>query len=463
MQIGIDFGTTHTSAAFYDGQRIHSIPLDAQNANPGLLRSMIYITRQQKCYLGLDAVCTFLQQDTGRPVVYQKKVVGTIENTVAQQYKQPGEPDGPITIVYDVIIEEDTGAQGRLLQSIKTGLRTDSYKGTNIFGRYYTIQELIALLLTRVRTRAEAYLQTEVRQVTLGRPVQFSGDALADQRAEQRLREAATLAGFEQITFVAEPVAAASFYLNGIDKPETVLIFDFGGGTLDLTLLQVNEQGEHTILATHGVLVGGDDLDSALMRSRIARHFGTEAAMDFSYNQHPIPFPEDLADLLNHWQTIPILSQPQHLEVLQRAKRYSPEADKFAALIALVTRNHGFALFEQIEQNKRALSAQPQAPINMQVDDIHLALTVTRPQFNLAIGEALAEARQGVRATLALVGIAPSEVDAVVTTGGSSVIPIFQQMLTYECPAARLVPLDTFSGVVNGLAIRAHAHESALF
>ena len=144
MRIGIDFGTTHTSAAFYDGQTIHNIPLDPQNPNPFLLRSMIYITRKQQCFLGLAAVRTFLQQDTGRPVVYQKKVVGTIENTVAQQFKNPGEPDGPITIVYDVIIEEDIGAQGRLLQSIKTGLRSDSYYGTSIFGRYYTIQALIA-------------------------------------------------------------------------------------------------------------------------------------------------------------------------------------------------------------------------------------------------------------------------------------------------------------------------------
>ena len=78
MKIGIDFGTTHTSAAYYDGKQIHAIALDEENANPNLLRSMIYITREQQHFLGLEAVRTFLEHDTGRPVIYQEKMVGTI-------------------------------------------------------------------------------------------------------------------------------------------------------------------------------------------------------------------------------------------------------------------------------------------------------------------------------------------------------------------------------------------------
>ncbi|HRW10866.1 MAG TPA: hypothetical protein P5121_37450, partial [Caldilineaceae bacterium] len=88
MRIGIDFGTTHTSAALYDGNRIHPIPLDPRNDNPNLLRSMIYVNREQQIHLGLDAVRTFLEQDTGRKVVFEEKVVGTITNTVASHDAQ---------------------------------------------------------------------------------------------------------------------------------------------------------------------------------------------------------------------------------------------------------------------------------------------------------------------------------------------------------------------------------------
>jgi len=456
LKIGIDFGTTHTSAAVYDGKQIRAIPLDAENANPNLLRSMIYITKTQEQFLGLAAVRTFLEQDTGRAVIYQEKVVGTLTNTVASH-----DADENVTIIYDTIIEDDIGAQGRLLQSIKTGLRADSYLGTAIFGRYYTLQELIALILRQVRLQAEAYLGTPVHQATLGRPVQFSDNAATDQNAQQRLREAALMAGFTEVDFVPEPVAAASFYLAQVTKPETVLVFDFGGGTLDLTVMRADAGQVHEILATHGVLVGGDDLDSRLMRSHVAKHFGTESPIDTNFDERPILFPEDLADELAQWQTIPNLSRPKALSVIKRAKRYSPESAKFVALEALVTRNHGFALFETIEQTKRQLSDAERAPLEMVAEGINLHLTLTQRAFNSAINEEISNAREGVRKVIAMAGIPADAIDAVVTTGGSSVIPIFQRMLTTEFPAAALVPLDTFSGVTNGLAIRAYQDEAA--
>ncbi|RIK44680.1 MAG: hypothetical protein DCC55_01565 [Chloroflexi bacterium] len=462
MRIGIDFGTTHTSAAFYDGRQTQFIPLEPQSPNPHLLRSLIYVTRTQRVFLGLAAARTFLREDTGRPVVYEEKVVGTIENTVAQQYKGPLDPDGPITIIYDVTVEEDVGAQGRLLQSIKTGLRSGSYEGTNIFGHYYSLQELISLILSHVRTQAEATLQAEVRQATIGRPVRFADDPAADRQAEQRLGEAAALAGFTQVTFAPEPVAAAYTYLSQTQQPETALIFDFGGGTLDFTVLRSDATGAREILATHGVAVGGDDLDSTLMRSSVAPHFGTQSPIDVNYDGRPLPFPEDLANLLAHWQTIPLLSRPERLAVIQRAKRYSPDCDKFVALESLVMRNHGFALFERIEQAKRVLSDEERAHLAMQADAIDLAIDITRTDFNLAIGEELAQARQGVREVVALAGVAKQDVDVVVTTGGSSVIPIFRQMLAREFPTARIVPADTFGSVASGLALCAYAEAGAV-
>lgn len=456
MRIGIDFGTTHTSAALYDGQTINLIPLDPENPNPHLLRSMIYITREQRCSLGLTAVRNFLEQDTGRAVVYAEKMIGTIEYTVAQQDKGPLDPDGPITVIQDVMIDEDIGAKGRLLQSIKTGLRGDLYQGTQIFDRYYTLPELIALILGHVRSQAESYLQREVRQATLGRPVLFSTDPAEDHRAEERLRAAATLAGFTEIDFLPEPVAAAAFYLHQVQKSETVLIFDFGGGTLDLTLLRTDGAGGHIVLATHGVLVGGDDLDSALMHHRVAHSFGANTPIDQNFDGRPVLFPEKLAIHLDQWQTIPLLSRPEPLAVIRRAQRHSPEGHKFYALEALVTQNHGFALFEQIEQAKRRLSSVEQTRLELHVDQIDLALEITRRDFHLAVADALSAAREGVREILTMAGITAGEVEVVVLTGGSSVIPVFQKMLLYECPSARLLETDAFSSVTSGLAIHAY-------
>jgi len=208
MRIGVDFGTTHTAAALYDGQSIRFIPLDPENHTPPMLRSLIYIDRSHHHRLGLEAARVFLEQDTGRPVILEEKMVGTIENTVGSH-----EGSEPIHIVYDVTIQDDVGMRGRLLQSIKTGLRSSSYQGTNIFGRFYRLEELIALILGYVRQQAESALDQEVRTVTLGRPVRFATSPEEDRQAEDRLRHAAQIAGFQMVDFVPEPVAAARFYL----------------------------------------------------------------------------------------------------------------------------------------------------------------------------------------------------------------------------------------------------------
>ena len=455
--LGVDFGTTHTSAAIYNpsGQDApRFITLDPLNTSPTVLRSMIYVNRAHEQRLGLEAVQIFLREDTGREVIFEERVVGTIENTVAQVTRGPLEPDGPITIIYDVHIDEDVGARGRLLQSIKTGLRSPSYWGTNIFGRDFTIQELIALILRHVREQAEAQLGEPVRCVTLGRPVKYSDEAGTDQLAEQRMREAAALAGFDEVSFLAEPIAAALFYLQNVQSPQTLLVFDFGGGTLDLTVLRADGTS-HEILAATGVLLGGDDLDSALMREYVAPCFGTTTPIDTNYDGSVLRLPEDDVRLLYQWQTIPQLSRPRPLGRIQRALRHGSDRAAFAALETLVTQNYGFPLFERIERAKRALSDEEQTRLTMQQGHIHLDLPITRRQFNAAIRDEVADARAGVRQVLAAAGVAATAVDVVVTTGGSSAIPLFQQMLVREFPEARFVQSDRFGSVTGGLAIAA--------
>lgn len=454
MRIGVDFGTTHTAAAFHDGKSVRFIPLDPENRVPHMLRSLLYIDRAHRYRLGVEAARLFLEQDTGQDVILEDKMVGTIENTVGSHVGSE-----PIHIIYDVTIQDDVGVRGRLLQSIKTGLRSSSYAGTNIFGRFYTLEELIALILTHVRQQAESTLGRGVQTATLGRPVHFSSNPTHDRQAEERLRSAAQMAGFARVDFMPEPVAAARFYLQEAQPRERIFVFDFGGGTLDFTLIASRGgQQPYRILASHGVPVGGDDLDSALMRGHVAPYFGTESLVDVNYDGEPIPFPGEMARLLEQWQTIPVLSRPQHTRVIERAIRYSDQPEQFHRLSTLVMQNYGFALFEKIEQAKRALSSQERANVELDADDIHLSTTLSRSQFNRLINDELATARLGVRQTLGLAGVAADTVDVAVMTGGSSAIPLFQRMVATELPAARLVQSDAFGSVTAGLALDAYAH-----
>ena len=455
MRIGIDFGTTHTSAAYFDGAKTTFVPLDPYNVDKYILRSMIYINRAQEQSLGLQAVESFLREDTGRPVIYQEKVVGTLTNTVARLTRGPLDPDGPITIVYDTVIDEDVGARGRLLQSIKTGLQSPSYEGTNIFGHYYSIQDLIALILRHVRTCAESAFDTAVTDAVIGRPVKFSDDAAADRLAQDRLEQAAKLAGFRHVSFEREPIAAALFYLRSLSRPEKILVFDFGGGTLDLTIVDSRGAQEYEILATQGVLIGGDDLDSAIMRDAIAPYFGAGLKIDVSYDGRDLYLDERMLSLLDKWQTIPMLSRPEPLKVIERAIRYGDDPKTFRALKCLATQNYGFPLFEQIEAAKRRLSDETEATVTMQVEQIDLCETIQRRRFNQLIGDEIADVRTAVRQVVAQASLTAEEIDVVVTTGGSSAIPAFQKMLRREFPDAKVILSDIFGSVTSGLAIRA--------
>lgn len=464
MRLGIDFGTTHTSAAWFDGDKPVFIPLDEKNRDETILRSMIYFNRDNDLRLGVDAVETFLREDTGREVEFVEKVVGTVENTVAQTSasRTAAVPDGPITIIYDVFIDEDIGAQGRLLQSIKTGLQSAEYKGTNVFGTFHPLEELISLILNRVRERAEITTDQPIDSIVLGRPVKYSDEPEIDRYAEERMTKAATLAGFKEISFEKEPIAAALFYLNSATDPQTILVFDFGGGTLDLTVVKAEAKNEGQakstdteILAARGVLIGGDDLDSALMRDSVAPHFGSRTRIDKAYDGREMFLDPKMAQMLHRWQTIPLLSRPDALKIIERAIRYGGNQQAFASLKELATQNYGFPLFEQIEQAKRFLSVERTAQIKMQRDVIDLDIAVERQQFNTSIGDEVADIRSAVREVLKEAGRPKEAIDVVVTTGGSSAIPIFQSMLEREFPDASIVQSDTFGSVTGGLAIRA--------
>ncbi|MCI0556323.1 MAG: Hsp70 family protein, partial [Anaerolineae bacterium] len=335
-----------------------------------------------------------------------------------------------------------------------------SYKGTQIFGKYYTVEELIALILAHVKQKAEQHLNQPVQQAVIGRPVTFSHDDAIDCLAEEKIRQAAKLAGFTDIVFVPEPVAAAAFYVNRLRKDETILVFDFGGGTLDLTVLQGSAMGQQHVLASAGVLVGGDDLDTAIMRRKVSPFFGTRSNIDVNYDGRAIAFPEHMAELLDHWQTIPELTRPEHLAVIQRGIRYSDNRSAFEALETLATKNYGFALFQQIEHAKCDLSKQMNAAVEMQMEGIEPHIDLSRDEFNTLISQEKSLIRKGIKEVIASSGLNPDQIDGIVATGGSSSIPAFQALLKAEIPKAEMVVSDLFGSTTGGLAMVAHRLQS---
>ncbi len=444
MRIGIDFGTTNSSVAYYDGTQLHPVPLDPANENPNVLPSLVWIDRNYRTQLGSTAASEYLEKETGRRIVWSRRDIGAVEIIVA------GGGSSPIHYWHDVHIVTDINANGRLLQSIKTALRDPRYEGTMIFDRYYTIDELIAVVLQAMKTRAETALEETCDAVVLGRPVRFSDDPAITARAEEILFRAARFAGFSDISFQLEPIAAAHLYHRQTTEREMALVFDFGGGTLDLTVVEVGGGRPPRVIATRGVLVGGDDLDRRIMMSLLP-YFGAGAKVDGGAD-----FPPEFLDELHTWQTMPELSRPEPLSKIRRYQKSSDRPRAMKALETLVTQNVGFKLFQEIERTKKALTPSLMAKLDFDHEHISIHERVLRREFEEMIEPELTRVRRDTLAVLADAGLAPHQVDVVLRTGGTSLVPAYVSMLEDIFGKAAVREMEPLTSVVGGMAIVAH-------
>jgi hypothetical chaperone protein len=445
MRIGIDFGTTNSGVAIYDGEAMHLFQVD--DFLPDLLPSIIYITKQFAEHVGTDARELYLRQNVNRPSRFEKMYIGELEMWVSTH-------TSPKKVRMDVYAWNDVLAPGRLLKSVKTALRSKDYEGTRVFGQMYTLEQLIGIILGRLVQTVETVLGKPVTTAVLGRPVKFSDDTVVDLRAESLIAAGARLAGLEDVRFLPEPIAAAYTFHKKLAQRQTTLIFDFGGGTLDLTVAQLGGQAEPVILATEGVLIGGDDFDRRLFE-HLLPHFGLGAVLP---NGQPIP--AYIWDVVLHWEAAEGQQMAEVIDFVQATIQSGQDhlPPGLFALEKLLTQNLQYKLLQEIVQAKIDLSQQESATIRFTDGGLDLAQTIPRSQFEALIQPEVARIAAALDSVMAKAAKRPEEVALVINTGGSSQIPVFSQLLAAYFPTAAISSEteEVLTGVVQGLAIFGH-------
>ncbi len=440
MIVGMDFGTTNSGMAHYDGRELRLLPLEESAENPRVLRTALYITNEQEVKIGREAIDQYFAHNVGRPVRLQRVWVGEIE-VIAEG----------VFYVQDIYVWADVMSPGRLFLSFKTNLRDHEYVGTVIGQSFFPIESMVTLYMTVVKRRAERILGREVREVVLGRPVHFAFDPEHDRLAQERLLRGAFDAGYERVYLEHEPIAAAYDYANRLEGRQNILVFDFGGGTLDITIMRIDGPLRE-VLATGGVPVAGDVFDQRLVRARLPRHFGEES----TYGPRHMPSPRWIYDLFSNWQTILELQSPQNIQLLREIEQGSSRPAEIRGLISLVSGNYGLRMFDAAEQTKRDLSQRFGSMLRLKGPEFSVLELVTRQEFERVIRGEVHAIEKELDETLAASGLKADDLDAVIRTGGSAQIPVFQQMLQRKFGSEKLQALDTFSSVTAGLSIIAH-------
>jgi hypothetical chaperone protein len=440
LWVGVDFGTSNSSAAVYDGSSIRLLPLDSAASDPCVMRSLIYIERSGDVWFGQNALSRYLEQNTGRAVHYEMQRVGEVTMVFAEVG----------TVVQDALALIDVSEPGRLFQSLKRFLPVTSFRATNVFGLNYTIEELLSLLARELLSGIQAALGTPPTRLAVGWPVRFSEHPAADALARQRLREAWRLAGATDVSFVEEPVAAINHFAvqNRLGDARHVLVFDFGGGTLDICIARLSRDGVQT-LVTRGVAIGGDLLDSRIVETELTPLFGDGAVQ----RSTGLPLPRYLFTRLRSWQTLLELNTPKHLELIRKFKHEFDRPEQLAALETLVEKNYGVAFFQAVEGAKVSLSDHLGTDVRLANADLRIQHPLTRAAFEASVGPQVRAARGCVELAVSAANLVPDEIDLVLTTGGSSRIPAFRRMLSEALPRARLQESDLFTSVASGLAV----------
>jgi len=349
-----------------------------------------------------------------------------------------------------------TGVDGRLMRSLKSLLGSSLLEEkTRVPEGMVSFRDVIARFMREMRERAARRLGTDVRRVVLGRPVHFvDEDPARDTRAQEALVQAATQAGFEEVSLELEPIAAAFDYERRVERETVVLIVDIGGGTSDFTVVRLGperarrRERHEDILATTGVHIGGTDYDRKISLEHVMpllglRHIGPRGR----------EVPNGVFFDLSTWHLINWLYTPVAMRRAEDLRVDYSDAKLHDRLMAVLRERLGHRVAAEVEHAKIRTSMSDE-PTAVDLSFIEhglrpsLAAADTARDLDALLLEVVASGHECVRRA----GLEPGQLDGLYLTGGSSALRPFQRMLHREFPGAGIIVGDLFGGVASGLA-----------
>ena len=262
---------------------------------------------------------------------------------------------------------------GRTISSIKRYMGSDHR--VHIDGKDLTPQEISAMILTKIRRDAESYLGEPVTEAVITVPAYF------DDSQRKATQDAGRIAGLNVLRIINEPTAAAVAYGLDNEAAQKILVYDLGGGTFDVSIIEI-EDGTFTVLATGGdTHLGGDDFDQRIVEYTVAE--------------------------------------------FKKSDRIDLTRDPAAM----------GRLKEEAEKAKKELSSAPSAQLNLPFITVgkdgphHLDIALSRPQFEMMTGDLLSRTVTPVQNALRDAGISASQLGKVLLVGGSTRIPAVQEMV----------------------------------
>jgi hypothetical chaperone protein len=349
---------------------------------------------------------------------------------------------------------------GRLMRALKSVLGSSLMDEKTAVGRKrIALTEVVELFIRHLKTRIEAFVGQEVGQVVHGRPVRFvDGDDAGDTRAQSVLEDIAHRAGFRDVSFVYEPIAAAYHYEETAHNEELVLVADIGGGTSDFSVIRIGPSRRarpdrrDDILANDGIRIGGTDFDRLLSIDAVMPLLGLGTQL---FNKD-LPMPRATYFELATWATINFAYGAKSERDIAELVADSREPEKTRRLLRTVRKRLGHRIAFAVEDAKIALSDHERADIALEFLEHTLAAQTSRSHFRQAIADKTARLREVALQCVADAGVQPEQIHTIFLTGGSSRVAAVKTAIASAAPAAKVTTGSDFLSVALGLTREAH-------
>jgi hypothetical chaperone protein len=313
---------------------------------------------------------------------------------------------------------------------------------------------VVELFIRHLKTQIENFVGHEVDQVVHGRPVRFvDGDEAGDARAQSVLEDIARRAGFKDVSFVYEPIAAAYHYEETARGEELVLVADIGGGTSDFTVIRIDPSRRtrpdrrDDILANDGIRIGGTDFDRLLSVDAVMPLLGLGTQLI----NKDLPMPRATYFELATWATINFAYGLKSERDIAELVADSREPEKTRRLLKTVRKRLGHRIAFSVEDAKIALSDHEETEIALGFLERELAARTSRGHFRHAIADKTAKLREVALQCVTDAGVRPEQIHTIFLTGGSSRVAAVKTAIASAAPAANMTTGSDFLSVALGL------------
>lgn len=445
MHIGFDYGTSNCAVALWQNGKVVRVPLEGDSC---YLPSTLHAPHR-------DAIADLLHGLL--PASAQQRFAAERQLAISKgrQLRPRLEDEGldyelkvgmAATRAYLAAPEE-----GYYLKSPKSFLGATGLSPQQI----QLFADIVAAMMVTIKQRAEGFLGAEIRQAVIGQPVNFQGlgGEESNLQARQILTQAARLAGFTDIAFQYEPVAAGLEYEASLQQEQRVLVLDIGGGTTDCSFLLMGPERAASrdrsadLLGHTGQRLGGNDVDIRLAVSGLMPLCGLNAT-----NRRGLPTPSKLfwdAMSINDVQAQNRFYAPDTARLLQQMRLDGVDGNQLARLAWVREQKQTHHLVWEAEQTKMALSDEVATSRLVTLHKDELTFTMDRPEFTRICLPLLEKIGELADEAIRQAGTQPG---VIFVTGGTARSPMIHQWLQQRFSASQIVVGDHFGSVIAGLA-----------